>query len=123
MADEPPDDEDAPRLAIRRPAPGEEPHVGSVPFTDAASEELNRLIDVYADNLVDMAVRTARERDSREIISAGDVRQASQRLAVRSRSVWPQVVGTLGGLLLGAALGNVFQIAGSPVVTPESALL
>ena len=33
------------------------------------------------------------------------------------------MVGTVGAMLLGAALGNVLQIVGSPTVSAESAVL
>jgi hypothetical protein len=122
MDDRPADAEDDPQQAIRRSEGVRHPS-GPIPFTDAAYEELTQRAAAYAEDLVRESTRMARWRDSPDIVSVGDVRRASQRLYPRSRGVWRPAAGSLGGLLLGAVLGNVLQIAGASGVTQENILL
>ena len=57
------------------------------------------------------------------MVSVSDIGRAIENLAVRPRDHRSHILGTLGALLLGAALGNILQIAGAPQITFESALL
>jgi hypothetical protein len=86
-------------------------------------QALNRRISEYTDDLVEESIRVAGRRHSPEIVSASDVERAIDHLGIRPRRRQAQGIGSIGALLLGAAIGNVLQIAGMPTVTPESTVL
>ncbi len=121
MADRDPEFEDALRRALRI-AEATRSLEAPIPFTDAAYEELSYRTSSYIGDLVDVSFRITRAGDAREV-SAADVRRASERLSARPHNRRSQVVGALGGLLLGAAIRNVLQILGASTVTTESAAL
>jgi len=121
MAEAPPDDEgdlsSGPRSSgLRRPS-------GGIPFTSSAYQALNQRISEYTNNLVEESIRVAGRRHSPDVVSASDVERASEHLGIQPRRRRAQGVGTVGALLLGAALGNILQIAGAPTVSAESAVL
>jgi hypothetical protein len=120
MADEPPDDDDL-RRAIQHPAETRQVD-GVIPFTRPAHDALNQRIADYADDLVEESARVARRRHSPDIVSISDVELAIEHLGIQPRRRRARMVGTIGALLLGAALGNVLQIAGASTVSQESAL-
>jgi hypothetical protein len=117
---EPPEDDLL--RAIRR-AEENQRSAGSIPFTPPAYDELNRRIADYIGELVDESIRVARRRHSPDIVSTSDVERASDHLGLRSRNRRAQIIGSLGSLLFGAALGNALQFAGAPQIAAESALL
>jgi hypothetical protein len=96
---------------------------GVSPFTPQAYDLLRRRVAEYIDELVDEAIRVAKRRPSSDVVSTADVNRASEHLGTRPRSRRGQIIGSVGSLLLGAALGNALQIAGQAQTTPESALL
>src|SRR6266540_6137842 len=109
------------------PPDQEEPQgsAGSVPFTPGAYDELRSRVDHYARELVSEAARIARRRHPDDAVSISEIERACDnlRVGVRPRNRTLQIIGTLGGVLLGAATGNVLQIAGSQLISAESILL
>ena len=100
--------EDVIRRAQRRAAA-----LGStVPFTGPAFIRLQESIAEFIRALVLEAARSARRQRS-DMISKVDVDQASRYIAAGAASSSTQHIGTIGGLLLGAAISNGLNIVSS----------
>ena len=79
------------------------------PFTDKAFSELNSTIVSYIWDLIDESSRVSR-RNRADTISANDVEQAAMHIAsARRRSIYRHM-GTLGGILLGAAISTILPM-------------
>jgi histone H3/H4 len=82
------------------------------PFSDQAFDVMEESISEYVRSLSLEATRTATRQDA-DIVSASDVRQAARYLfRGSSKSLW-KYVGTVGGVLLGAALSNLLNLYSS----------
>lgn len=117
MAEGPPEDDDELERTHSQHT------VAGIPFTSSAFEALNQRISEYTDDLVEESVRVARHQHSPDVVSASDVERAIEHLNIQARDRVARFVGTVGSILLGAAVGNVLQIIGASSVTPESAVL
>jgi histone H3/H4 len=85
---------------------------GDGPFSSAAFSRLQESIADFIRAVVLEAARTARRQRS-DVISRVDVEQASRYIAAGSGRSPVQHVGTVGGILLGAALSNGLNIVSS----------
>ena len=100
------------------------------PFSDQAYNRLNENISEYIRALTLEATNVAR-RDGSDLVSAKDVDRASGYLfAGSSRRGLSRYLGTVGGVLVGAALGNALNLMSvdhptstSVVVTAALAML
>lgn len=81
----------------------------TTPFSPAAFERLKEKISEYTAQIITESVKTARRRQS-DSVSTSDVEHASLYLvSTTSRKVYKHI-GTVGGLLLGAAVSNVISM-------------
>ena len=120
MADTPPDEDvDAAIRQVEKRILDSD----AAPFTPQAYDQLKSQIAGYISELVDESARVARRHGSTDVISAADVKRASEHLGVRPRQRRYQVIGSFGSLLLGAAVGNALQIVGTQQIASETALL
>lgn len=82
---------------------------GHEPFSESAYQTLERSIDEYIRSLVLESARTA-TRQRADVVSSTDVEQAARYLYRGSNRSIVQHVGTIGGILVGAAVGNVLAL-------------
>lgn len=79
------------------------------PFSPQAFRALKLKISEYVRALVVESARVSRRRRA-DIISASHVEQASDYLVTSSSRRWLRHLGTVGGILLGAALSNFLSM-------------
>lgn len=82
------------------------------PFSPQAFRVLKIRVSDYVRVLVLESARVARRRRE-DVISASHVEQASDHLVANSAGRWLRHPGTIGGILLGAALSNFLAMASS----------
>jgi hypothetical protein len=91
------------------------------PFSTAAFFKLQERIEQHIDDLVIESARIM-SRHQADTISAAYVSQASENLVIGRRQRLFTIVGTLGGVLLGAAVSSFVEMAKSATVTTPQAL-
>lgn len=84
-------------------------NVDSAPFSAQAFHLLKVKISSYVRSLISESGRISRRRRA-DIISAAHVEEASDYLVTSSSHRWFRHVGTVGGILLGAALSNFLSM-------------
>ena len=92
------------------------------PFSPAAFGLLTRRVAEHIQDLFTEALRTAR-RHRADTVSATHVDQASQYLVASAGRRGYRHLGTVGGILLGAALSQFLAIVTSSQYTPTGILL
>lgn len=95
--------------------------IGSAPFSEAGFRELETKIEQYIDNLIFESVRVM-ERQSADVVAPRYVVEASESLASGRRSRIYVLVGTMGGILLGASVSSFVDMAKSQSVTAAQAV-
>lgn len=88
-----------------------------VAFSPAAHAELKRRVDEYEMDVTAEARRIA-ARHQADAVSPAYVRQASERLAARTRQRGLALAGTFGGIFLGAAVSGFVDLASAPSPSP-----
>jgi hypothetical protein len=94
---------------------------GPMLFSDAAMQELKLRIDGFVTDLVNEAWRIARAYQA-EAISPAYVRQAGNYLLPRVRRKWLALAGSLGAMLVGAAMSSLLEFVRGTPETPLRAL-
>jgi F0F1-type ATP synthase assembly protein I len=89
----------------------------ALPFSAAALEELKIRIDGYMVDVVSDARRIAR-RQQADVISPAYVRQASDSLVARKGRRQFALAGSVGGMLIGAALPSLLDAAAGKPTPP-----
>lgn len=84
----------------------------SGPFSSQAFQALKMKVSGYVRALVVESARISRRRGE-DVISASHVEQASDYLVTSSSRRWLRHLGTVGGILLGAALSNFLAMTSS----------
>ena len=95
--------------------------VGTAPFSEAGFQALEAKIELYIDDLILESVRVM-ERQAADVVSPHYVHKASEALASGRRSKAYVLVGTIGGILLGAAVSSFVDMAKSQAVTVAQAV-
>lgn len=80
------------------------------PFSPQAFHLLKMKVSGYVRSLVLESGRVARRRRA-DVVSASHVEQASDHLVTSSSGRWLRHLGTVSGILLGAALSNFLAMA------------
>lgn len=99
--------------AIARRAEAALKNVDPAPFTPGAFKEVQVSVSTYIRSLVAESAKTAERRQNDGVVSTADVRHASQYLSSARKSKVTDHLGTLGGILLGAGLGNLVSLIAS----------
>lgn len=84
-------------------------HLSPTPFSPAAFATLRDKISVYVAELVAESGRISR-RHRADTVSAAHVDQAADYLVADSGRRFYRHLGTIGGILLGAAVGNLLSM-------------
>lgn len=92
------------------------------PFSPQAFGALKMKISAYVRALILESTKIARRRRE-DVISASHVEQASDYLVNNSARRWLRHLGTVGGILLGAALSNFLAMASSAQYTATGVLV
>ncbi|HEX5171512.1 MAG TPA: hypothetical protein VFW11_20180 [Cyclobacteriaceae bacterium] len=82
------------------------------PFSQKGFERFTAKVSEYIFSLYQESHRTSRESHS-ELISKEHVDLASSKMMRVKSSKWTKITNTIAGLLLGAAISNVFSMASS----------
>lgn len=82
------------------------------PFSPQAFHALKMRVSGYVRSLIVESARISRRRRA-DVISAAHVEQASDYLVTSSSRRWLRHLGTVGGILLGAALSNFLSMTSS----------
>lgn len=100
-------------MTIEQPEPAKDPiertlaGIEPQPFTSEAFAQVQECVNGYIEDLIDESARTARRHGGGEAIESIDVQQAARYLTRASAGRTRQLAGTMGGLLLGGAGGNL----------------
>ncbi|HEX6748731.1 MAG TPA: hypothetical protein VF092_15645 [Longimicrobium sp.] len=92
------------------------------PFSSPGFEELKLRIDSYIMELVNESRRIAR-RHQADVISPAYVQQASDYLVARKSRRKFTLMGSVGGIFLGAAVSSFLDIAAGKQVSPLQVLV
>ena len=90
------------------------------PFSADGAAELEQRLDLFLTDLAAESRRIAR-RHNADAVSPEYVRQAAQHLVTRKRRRLYALAGTMGGVVMGAAVSGILDAAQS--TTPEPAHL
>ncbi len=80
------------------------------PFSEKAFNLLKTYISIYISELVVESIRNSK-RGKADSVSASHVEKASSYLISKRRGKMRQLMGTIGGIFLGATMSNVLGIA------------
>ncbi len=83
----------------------------SYPLTEQALKQVQSSVNDYIRELLLESARTARRHQSQEAVESTDVLQAARYLTSASARRGGEIVGIIGGLLTGGALGNLLAVA------------
>jgi histone H3/H4 len=95
---------------------------GSAPFSEPAFATLKERVSQYIVELINEALKVAK-RHQADTVSAAHVNRASDYLVSSSSRKIFRHLGTVGGILLGAAIGNVLAMTTSNQFTATSVLV
>jgi len=95
--------------------------VNPSPFSESGFEMLESRIEQHIDDLILESIRIM-HRHQADTVSPSYVAQASENLVAGRRRKLFTLVGTLGGILLGAAVSSFVDIAKAPSITAQQAL-
>lgn len=84
-------------------------NAAKTPFSEQAFEELKEQISGYAEELINVSVKKAKQHRA-ESVSSADVQQAGQYLVAGTSHRIYRFAGAFGALLFGAALSNMLSM-------------
>jgi hypothetical protein len=90
------------------------------PFTPDGAAELEQRLDLFLTDLAAEARRIAK-RHHADVVSPAHVRQAAEHLVTHKRRRLYALAGTMGGVVMGAAVSGILDAAHA--TTPEPAQL
>ena len=94
---------------------------GTQPFSDAAFQMLERRIEQYIDDLIVESVRVM-NRHQADTVSPSYVEQASETLVAGRRRKVYTLIGTIGGILFGAAVSAALEMLRQQSVSSTQAV-
>jgi hypothetical protein len=94
----------------------------AAPFSKAAFATLREKVSIYVGELISESVQISR-RHRADTVSAAHVEQATSYLVANSSQKLYRHLGTIGGILLGASIGNILAMVTANSYTTPSVVI